>query len=135
MEKAIKKVMREVNKSLSYYKKGGWIDARRTPTSPQNMVESLEEYVEARFNRECWDIPELTEALDCLEGFLFKCTLDEPNESDKKFKEATMELVSLEDIEDPTEELANLLENVELFLGGRTIKFNGLKSKIKYEIL
>ena len=135
MEKILKKVMRNVNKTLGYYKRGGWIDVRRTPTSPQNMVESLEEFVEARFNRECWDIPELQEALDSLDGFLFKCTLEEPNEADKKFKEATMELVSLEDIEDPTEELALMLEAVETFLGGTKIKFNGVKTKIKFEIL
>lgn len=136
MEKILKKVMRSVNKTLGYYKKGGWIDVRRTPNSTkQNMVESLEEFVEARFNRECWEIPELVEALDSLDGYLFKCTLEEPNEADKRFKEATMELVGLEDIEDPTEELAIMLEKVETFLGGTKIKFNGVKSKIKYEIL
>lgn len=127
--------MRNVNRTLVYYKKGGWIDVRRTPNSPQNMVESLEEFVEARFNRECWDVPELKEALESLDGFLFKCTLEEPNELDKKFKEATMELVNLGDIEDPTEELAIMLETVENFLGGTKIKFNSVKTKVKYEIL
>lgn len=127
--------MRNVNRTLGYYKKGGWIDVRRTPTSPQNMVESLEEFVEARFNRECWDIPELKEALESLDGFLFKCTLEEPNELDKKFKEATMELVNLGDIEDPTEELGIMLEAVEKFLGGTKIKFNSVKTKVIYEII
>lgn len=135
MEKILKKVMRNVNRTLGYYKKGGWIDVRRTPTSPQNMVESLEEFVEARFNRECWDIPELKEALESLDGFLFKCTLEEPNELDKKFKEATMELVNLGDIEDPTEELGIMLEAVEKFLGGTKIKFNSVKTKVIYEII
>lgn len=135
MEKILKKLIRNVNKSLKYYKRGGWIDVRRTPTSSQNMVYSLEEFVEALFNRECFDIPELKEAVDCLDGFLFKCTLEEPNEADKKYKGAIMELVTLEDIEDPTEELADMLEKLTLKLGGTKLKFTSAPRKIKLEIL
>lgn len=134
MEKNLKKLLVRVNKSLVWYKRGGWVDARRTPTSGINMVNSLEEFIEARFNRECWEVPELLEACELMDGFLFKCTLIEPDEVRKKFKEAVLTLVSPEDIVNPTEELIKVLTGVSKFLGGTKIKFNSVKVKVKYSI-
>jgi hypothetical protein len=131
----IREIIRDVNQSLIHYKRGGCIDCRRTPNSSINMVNTIEEYVDARFNRECWEVPELREACDLLEGHLFICTLEGVDEVRKRYKTATLKLVSPTDILDPTPELENLLKEVKIFLGGNKIKFNGLKYKVKFEIL
>ena len=72
---AIKNIISKVNETLIHYKKGGWIDCRRTPDADQEMMESLEQFIDARFNREAWNIPELRDAEDYLGGRLFSCTL------------------------------------------------------------
>jgi len=130
----IKDLIARVNKSIIWYKKGGWIDCRRTPTSGENLVESLEEFIEARFNRECWDLPEFNEACELLDGKLFICTLDGVDEVRKRFRKATLRLVKEEDILDPSPQLLEILKNVREFLGGSSISFNGVRIKIKYEI-
>lgn len=133
-EKEIVKLIKKVNKSLSLYKKGGWIDCRRTPTSGTNIVNNLEEFIDARFNRECFDIPELSEICDLLDGRLFKCILEEPDENKKRYKQATLILVDESEINNPSQELKDLLKKTREIIGGNTIKFNSVKVKIKYTI-
>ena len=135
MEKIIKSLISTVNKKMKVtYKGGGWIDARRTPTSGQNMVNSLEEFIDAVFNQECYDIPELREVEELLGGRLFSCKLEEPDEMKKKYKQATLTLISADDIIEPSEELIKLLDEVRIFLGGTKIVFNSVKVKIKFSI-
>lgn len=134
MEKVIEKVIKEVNKSLIHYKKGGWIDARRTPNTGVNIVDTIEEFVDARFNNEAWAVPELHEASDLLEGRLFSCTLEEPDEEKKRYKMATLTMVKEEDLENPTPEICELLKQARQFLGGDKIEFNAVRKKIKYRI-
>jgi hypothetical protein len=133
-EKIIKDLIRRVNRTLTYYKRGGWIDCRRTPTSNINIVNSLEEFVDARFNRECFEVPELSDACDLLDGRLFICTLEEPDEKHKKYKQAKLTLVDKDDIYKPSEELVDLLESIKKFLGGSVIRFNSVKVKVKFTI-
>ena len=64
MEKNIKDLIARVNRTLVWYKKGGWIDCRRTPNGGENMIQTMDEYVESRFNRESWDVPELQKAVE-----------------------------------------------------------------------
>lgn len=134
MEKVIEKVIKEVNKSLIHYKKGGWIDARRTPNTGVNIVDTIEEFVDARFNNEAWAVPEFHEASDLLEGRLFSCTLEEPDEEKKRYKMATLTMVKEEDLENPTPEICELLKQARQFLGGDKIEFNAVRKKIKYRI-
>ncbi|MBR2247791.1 MAG: hypothetical protein IJ880_12375 [Bacilli bacterium] len=134
MDEIIAKLISEVNKSLIHYKKGGWIDARRTPNTGVNMVDSIEEFVDARFNNEAWAIPEMHEASELLEGRLFSCTLEGVDEERKRYKSAVISLITEDDIENPSEQLKDELKKVRDFLGGTKIKFNGVKKKIKYEI-
>ena len=135
MEKAIKSLISTVNKKMKVtYKGGGWIDARRTPTSGQNMVNSLEEFIDAVFNQECYDIPELREVEELLGGRLFSCTLEGEDEARRRYKQATMTMVSPEDIENPSEELIELLETARKFFGGTKINFNSVPTKIRYSV-
>lgn len=123
-----------MNKSLIWYKGGGWIDCRRTPDGPPNMVQDIREFVEARFNRELCDIPELSRICDLLGGHVFVCVLEGANESKRKFTTATMTLINPEELEDPSEEVIRLLDEVKEYLGGTKVSFNSVKVKIKYTI-
>ena len=98
------------------------------------FLDTLEDFIEARFNRECWEIPELNEACELLDGRLFSCSLIGPDEAKKKFKQAVITIARPEDIENPSEDLKKALDVAYNYLGGNKIKFNSVKVKVKYEI-
>ena len=133
-KKDVKDMIASVNGTLIHYKKGGWIDCRRTPDAGEEMIYSLEQFIDARFNREAWNIPEFRQAEEYLGGRLFSCKLEEPDEMKKKYKQATLTLISADDIIEPSEELIRLLDEVRIFLGGTKIVFNSVKVKIKFSI-
>ena len=134
MEKTIEKLLLSVNESLRFYKRGGWIDARRTPTSGVNMVDTIEDFIDARFNNEIWEVPEFHAASDLLEGRLFSCHVEGVDEEKKRFKSATLTLIKPEDIEDPSEFLLGEIKKVHDILGGNVVKFNGSRKSVKFEI-
>lgn len=134
MEKTIEKLLLSVNESLRFYKRGGWIDARRTPTSGVNMVDTIEDFIDARFNNEIWGVPEFHAASDLLEGRLFSCHVEGVDEEKKRFKSATLTLIKPEDIEDPSEFLLGEIKKVHDILGGNVVKFNGSRKSVKFEI-
>ena len=134
MEKTIEKLLLSVNESLRFYKRGGWIDARRTPTSGVNMVDTIEDFIDARFNNEIWGVPEFHAASDLLEGRLFSCHVEGVDEEKKRFKSATLTLIKPEDIEDPSEFLLGEIKKVHDILGGDVVKFNGSRKSVKFEI-
>ena len=134
MERTIEKLLLSVNESLRFYKRGGWIDARRTPTSGVNMVDTIEDFIDARFNNEIWGVPEFHAASDLLEGRLFSCHVEGVDEEKKRFKSATLTLIKPEDIEDPSEFLLGEIKKVHDILGGNVVKFNGSRKSVKFEI-
>ena len=134
MEKTIEKLLLSVNESLRFYKRGGWIDARRTPTSGVNMVDTIEDFIDARFNNEIWGVPEFHAASDLLEGRLFSCHVEGVKKKKKRFKSATLTLIKPEDIEDPSEFLLGEIKKVHDILGGNVVKFNGSRKSVKFEI-
>ena len=134
MEKTIEKLLLSVNESLRFYKRGGWIDARRTPTSGVNMVDTIEDFIDARFNNEIWGVPEFHAASDLLEGRLFSCHVEGVDEEKKRFKSATLTLIRPEDIENPSEFLLGEIKKVHDILGGNVVKFNGFRKSVKFEI-
>ena len=134
MEKTIEKLLLSVNESLRFYKRGGWIDARRTPTSGVNMVDTIEDFIDARFNNEIWGVPEFHAASDLLEGRLFSCHIEGVDEEKKRFKSATLTLIRPEDIENPSEFLLGEIKKVHDILGGNVVKFNGSRKSVKFEI-
>lgn len=140
--KQLREIISKVNESLLWFKPGGWIDAKRTPQGSVNLVETLQEYVEARFNRECFDIPELTEIFDVFDGKVWVCELTDPNEDRRKYGRATLTLVDPNKvyIDDnghnvPQEKIIELLGKVRDFFGGSVVTFNSVKVKIEFKVL
>ena len=134
MEKTIEKLLLSVNESLRFYKRGGWIDARRTPRSGVKRVDTIEDFIDARFNNEIWGVPEFHAASDLLEGRLFSCHVEGVDEEKKRFKSATLTLIRPEDIENPSEFLLGEIKKVHDILGGNVVKFNGSRKSVKFEI-
>lgn len=132
MEEIIKELISRVNSTLGYYEKD-YISVKRTPWSDRERCETFEQYIEARFNYECSQIPELQEALELSEGHLFCCTeLLDPDTSKRRFSLARVELVKPEPYF--PESLNTEIEKICKLLGGRSIKFNNVKKKIKFTI-
>lgn len=132
MEEILKELISRVNSTLGYYEKD-YISVKRTPWSDRERCESFEQYVEARFNYECFQIPELYDALIATEGHLFRCqSLENPDTAKRRFTLACVELLN----PDPSlpESLNIEIEKIFNFFGGRVIKFNNVKKKIKFTI-
>ncbi len=134
MEKTLKALIQRVNSTLKYYEKE-YIEVQRTPELEREKCMSFKQFVEIRFNMECCRVPELAGLEKILEGRLFSCTeMEGGDEVKRRFTTATVELVSPEMLENPPQSLIDELEQVKNALGGRKIKFNSVKQKIKFEI-
>lgn len=139
----IKNLISEVNGKLKYYEYNQ-VSAERTPHILKERCLSFEQYVECLFNYAAYHIPEMFDMVDVLEGHLFFCTkIEEPDEAKRKFKSATIELISEDKIsefvtkdllEKKGEDLINELNRIKSFLGGSTISFNSVQKKIKFSI-
>ena len=126
LEETIRDLISRVNSTLLYFEKD-YTSVKRTPTSDKERCSSFEQFIEARFNFECCQIPELIEAVISTDGHLFTCvSLENPDLSKRRFTTASV-------IIDPNlpENLKN--EVLELF-GGSEIIFNNVRKKIKYTI-
>ena len=135
-QQVLRKIIAKVNSGLGKFKKDGWIRVERLPGESLETCTTLEQFVEATFNRACFnDIPELREAEILLSGHLFGCILEEPDEKRKRFKVAHIVITDKNKVMDPDENLINELYKVQEYLGGTTIKFNSVKVKIKFEIV
>lgn len=131
----IKELISRVNSTLGIFE-AEWISCKRTPNSEEAEVcNTFEEFVEIRFNYECSKIPEFSKILEETDGHLFVCKwIEDVDIVKRKFSQACIEVVSLDMFEDPNEVLRSELESVVEYLGGRKIKFNSVKKKIKYSI-
>lgn len=126
LEETIRDLISRVNSTLLYFEKD-YTSVKRTPTSDKERCSSFEQFIEARFNFECCQIPELIEAVISTDGHLFTCvSLENPDLSKRRFTTASV-------IIDPNlpENLKN--EVLELF-GGSEIIFNNVRKKIKFTI-
>lgn len=126
LQETIKDLISRVNSTLSYFEKD-YVSVKRTPTSDKERCSSFEQFIEARFNFECCQIPELVDAVLSTDGHVFTCvSLENPDLAKRKFTTACI-------IIDPglPENLKN--EILEL-LGGSEITFNNVRKKIKFEI-
>ena len=133
-ETIIKNLISRVNSTLSYYEKD-FISVKRTPFSERERVTSFEQYIEARFNYECCQIPELVDAVLATEGHLFSCvSLENPDISKRRFTIATIELLNPETLLETDENLKNEIIKIHDLLGGSCIKFNNVKKKIQLTI-
>ena len=130
----LRSLIARVNSTLSYYEKD-YISVKRTPISDRERCTSFEQYIEARFNYECCQVPELRDAVLATEGHLFSCvSLEDPDVSKRRFTVATVILLNPETLLETDENLKNEILKIHEFIGGSCIKFNNVKKKIKYSI-
>ena len=133
LDAIILKIISEVNRTLGQYEKD-WISCERIP-GVRERCNSFEHFIELRFNRECYKIPELQKLVEATEGHLFSCTsLDDVDTEKRKFSKAHVEILDPKLIRDEDTEIKEMLEEALKFLGGRKISFNSVKKKIKYNI-
>ena len=134
LEEIIKKVVSEVNRTLCQYEKD-WISCERTPGGERERCNSFEHFIELRFNRECYKIPELQKLIIATDGHLFRCTsLEEPDPEKRKYGIAHLEMLDLSEIRDEDTEIKEMLSEIYKLFGGKKISFNGVKKKIKFKI-
>lgn len=134
----IKETIARVNRTLSYYEKD-FISVQRSPWTDKERCQSFEQYVEARFNFELSKIPEFEYLCQVFDGKLFGLMdLKDPDPDLRKFKLATFSLPPEEIIKEvisPFPEMEPLIndeiEKIKNYLGGKIIKFNNVKQKIK----
>ena len=133
LEKTVLKIISEVNRTLGQYEKD-WVSCERIP-GVRERCKSFEHFVELRFNRECYKIPELQKLVEATDGHLFRCTqLDDPDLDKHKFGTAHVEMLDLSEIRDEDTDIKKMLEEVQKLFGGRKISFNSVKKKIKFKI-
>lgn len=136
-EKALKGLVSEINRTLTYYERS-FSSVKRTPDTYQERCNSFEEFVENRFNFEASKIPELEEAIVATGGKLFECvSIDEPDEKKRRFKTATIRIRDIKDINPrimDDESLKVVITKVKEYLGGDQISFNSVRKKIKLTI-
>lgn len=133
-DEIIKDLISRVNRTLGYYEKD-YISVQRTPYAERERVGSFEQYVEARFNFECCEIPELYDAVIATGGHLFKCVeLANQDTMKRRFTTATVVLVDPETLPWANENLINEINRIHEYLGGSVIKFNNVKKKIKFTV-
>lgn len=125
-QETIRDLISRVNSTLSYFEKD-YISVKRTPTSEKERCYSFEQFIEARFNFECCQIPELFEAVISTDGHVFNCvSIEDPDLSKRRFTTASVVISpSLPE---------NLKNEILELLGGSEIVFNNVKKKIKYTI-
>lgn len=137
----IKEIIAKVNRTLPLYEKD-FISVQRTPWGGKERCTSFEQFVEARFNFEISRLPEFEYLSQVFEGKLFGLIdLTESDGENRKFKLATFKLPPEEVIKEvisPVPEMEDLINDelgkIITYLGGKTIKFNGVKKKIKVVI-
>ncbi len=136
MEELLIEAVRRVNKTLKYYEKD-YIEAKRTPYVDREVCKSFQQYIEIRFNMECYNSldPLLSKLEKDFGGFLFKCiSLKDSDERKRRFKEATMSLIDIKEVINPDENLKNELEELKSKMGGSKITFNSVKCKVILKI-
>lgn len=133
-EKAIKEIVSEVNRTLSYFE-SDFSSAKRTPDTYQERCHTFEEYVTNRFNYEASKIPELEELVLKTDGNLFICVnLEEKDEKRRRFKLAEVRINYDKLLSDGDESLKDEIARVVDYIGGDLIYFNSVKKKIKLVI-
>ena len=113
----IKDSIVRVNKTLSDYQEDYISASRSGDVSNKEPCKSFSQYIEIRFNRECWKIPELLEAMDLTRGHLFTCReiVNEDSYS-RRFDTVLVTVIDENDIENEIDKIISLdYQDVNLF--------------------
>lgn len=134
-ETLIKNLISRVNSTLNHYEKD-YISVKRAPYIEEpECCRSFEQFIEARFNFECFQIPELRNGIILTDGHLFRCNyIEDVDLAKRKFSIVSLVLVDPSTIINISNELLSEINNIAQFLGGTCIKFNSVKKKIKFTI-
>lgn len=97
---SIKDAVSRVNSTLNNYE-ANYVSATRTSDIvDKESCDSLQDFIEIRFNRECLNVPELREAVESSNGHLFICKeLINEDPATRRFDQALVTLISEDDIE------------------------------------
>ena len=133
-ERLVKEIISNVNKTLKSYEKS-FTSVKRTPDSYQERCNSFEDFIERRFNFEAAKIPEFSDIVMRTGGQVFYCSeIEEPDEKKRKFKSATIRIISIDSLLDDDQTLKDEITKLREFIGGDRIRFNSVKKKIKLTI-
>lgn len=133
-ERLIKEVISNVNRTLKSYEKS-FTSVKRTPEAYQERCDTFEQFIGRRFNYEAAKIPEFSDLVMKTDGLLFYCSeIEEPDEKKRKFKTATIRIISADLLLDDDQTLKDEIAKLKEFIGGDRIRFNSVKKKIKLTI-
>ena len=137
-ETIIRKIIGEVNRTLSMFDNAGCTSAKRfgkvTEDSERDRCDSFDKFVECRFNFEFGKLEEFKDLFIELEGNVFSCTLTDPNSVKRNFKLATLTIQIPKTLLESNEPLNNEIKRLEEWIGGDTITFTHKKKKFTYQI-
>jgi len=112
---ALKGAASRVNTTLPNYEPGYVSASRTAEISDRETCDSLEEFVEIRFNRECLDIPELSDAAKMSNGHLFVCReLSNPDIKSRKYDQALVTLIEESDIDAEVDKIIKKKDDINL---------------------
>lgn len=131
----IKNLISRVNSTLGYYEKD-YISAKRTPYSEEGeRCSTFEQYVEIRFNYECFQVPEFRDLIIATDGHLFSCvSLEDQDIAKRRFSTACLMLINPDNVTDLDNDTKEEIKNLYSLIGGSCIKFNNVRKKIKFTI-
>lgn len=128
----IKDSISRVNLTLKHYEEN-YVSASRTgEISQKEFCKSLADFIEIRFNRECYNIPELKEAVELTKGHLFVCReLLGADSMARRFDSALLTLITEDDIETEVNKIIAIdCDDVENFRRFYPEIVNGLRNDI-----
>lgn len=112
---ALKDSASRVNQTLSNYEQD-YISATRTSNGiDKEPCNSLQDFVEIRFNRECLEIPELKEPLEMCNGHLFICReLKNADPKTRRFDHAIISLIEEGDIDSEVDKIIKKRDDINI---------------------
>lgn len=108
----------------------GFTSVKRNPIDYQIRVQSLEEFIECRLNFEAFKVSELLRAVELLDGYLFKVTHVEGVRRNR-FNKIRIELSTSCPEGVSQDEFDEIINDVENFIGGRSLSFSSNKNNME----
>lgn len=124
----LKLLIIKVNSSLPYYDPD-YISTKRYPKGEKIRIQTFRQYIECRLNYELSSIPEIYDFLEQTEGHIFRVvSIINQNDIKRRFSEVTVELDRSFSSDEDFQEILNA---IEILLGGTRLRFNYSQKKTK----